>query len=289
MAIDFKEVNFSYQSGTPFELQTLFDVTSRIADGSYTAVIGQTGSGKSTLTHQINGLLKPTSGSVIVNNLTITPTTKNKELNEVRKSVGMVFQFPESQLFAESVLKDVAFGPINFGKSNDEAEKLAKAALKEVGMEEDLWEKSPFELSGGQMRRVAIAGVLAINPNIIILDEPTAGLDPSGRREMNRLFFSLQENKKRTIVLVTHQMDDVATFADNVIVMNNGRVAKTGTPREIFSDYEWLEKNHLDLPRATRMAVQLQKKGANFDLLPLTMDELTEKLVQMIPGGGSDE
>ncbi|AEV95510.1 energy-coupling factor transporter ATPase [Pediococcus claussenii] len=289
MAIDFREVNFSYQAGTPFELQTLFDVTAKIADGSYTAVIGQTGSGKSTLTHQINGLLKPTSGSLVVNNLTIKPTTKNKDLNEVRKSVGMVFQFPENQLFAESVLKDVAFGPMNFGKSNDVAVELAKEALKEVGMDEGLWEKSPFELSGGQMRRVAIAGVLAINPNIIILDEPTAGLDPSGRTEMNKLFFSLQENKKRTIVLVTHQMDDVAAFADNVIVMNNGRVAKTGTPREIFSDYEWLEKNHLDLPRATRMAIQLQKKGVNFDLLPLTIDELTEKLVRMIPGGASNE
>ena len=219
MSIQAKKLNYTYQIGTPLEHVALKDVSINIEDGSYTAIVGHTGSGKSTLLQHLNGLLKPTSGEISINGYTIDNTTKNKELGKLRKEVGFVFQFPEAQLFEETVLKDIAFAPKNFGKSEDEAEKIAREKAKLVALPEEVLEKSPFELSGGQMRRVAIAGILAMEPKVLVLDEPTAGLDPEGRHQMMEMFNRLHKDENLTIILVTHQMNDVAEYADNVIVL----------------------------------------------------------------------
>ena len=217
MGITLKNVSYTYQAGTPFEGPALFDVNLEVKTGSYTALIGHTGSGKSTILQLLNGLLTPSSGSVLVDDIEITAASINKDIKQVRKKVGLVFQFAESQVFAETVLEDVAFGPQNFGVSKEEAERVAREKLLLVGISEDLFIRSPFELSGGQMRRVAIAGILAMEPEVLVLDEPTAGLDPLGRKELMELFSHLH-NDGMTIVLVTHLMDDVANFADTVYV-----------------------------------------------------------------------
>lgn len=218
MGITLENVSYIYQNGTPFASAALSDVSLTIKDGSYTALIGHTGSGKSTILQLLNGLLVPTDGEVRVFDTLITPTSVNKEIRQIRKQVGLVFQFAENQIFEETVLKDVAFGPQNFGVSREEAETIAREKLALVGIDESLFERSPFELSGGQMRRVAIAGILAMEPRILVLDEPTAGLDPIGRKELMNLFKKLHQDGI-TIVLVTHLMDDVAEYADQVYVM----------------------------------------------------------------------
>ena len=243
MGITLEGVNYTYQAGTPFEGRALFDINLTIKEGSYTAFIGHTGSGKSTIMQLLNGLNIPTEGAVIVDDIKITANSKNKEIKPVRKKVGLVFQFPESQLFEETVLKDVAFGPQNFGVSIGEAEQLAREKLAMVGIHEEFFEKNPFELSGGQMRRVAIAGILAMEPEILVLDEPTAGLDPKGRRELMTLFKELHQNGM-TIVLVTHLMDDVANYADYVNVLEGGKLVRSGYPKEVFQDVAFLESKH---------------------------------------------
>ena len=283
MAIEFKQVDFTYQPGTPFETKALTDINLTIPDGSYTALIGHTGSGKSTLLQHLDALLKPTSGTVTIGDRVITPTTSNKDLKSLRQHVGIVFQFPESQLFEETVAKDIAFGPQNFGASEADALKTAAKMLTLVGLDADLLDRSPFDLSGGQMRRVAIAGVLAMQPKVLVLDEPTAGLDPQGRLEMMEMFAKLRHEQNLTVVLVTHQMDDVANYADHVIVMDQGRVVKTGAPREIFKDPQWLVDHQLGLPKTTAFAQQLMAKGLTFDPMPLTEDELAADLVQQLP------
>ena len=217
MAIEFKHVSYTYQAGTPFEQQALDDISVKIKDGSFTALVGHTGSGKSTFIQHLNGLLKPTAGEIQINDQLITPQTKNKELDDLRHQVGILFQFSENQLFEETVLKDIAFAPKNFGKSESEAEDLARAKAKLVGIDDQLLERSPFELSGGQMRRVALAGILAMEPQILVLDEPLIGLDPVGKRETMGIFKQLHENEKMTILIVTHNMDDVADYADKAI------------------------------------------------------------------------
>lgn len=277
MAIDFQKVTYTYQAGTPFEGRALFDVDLSIKDGSYTAFIGHTGSGKSTIMQLLNGLLLPTSGSVIVNGQAITNQSKNKDIKKIRKQVGLVFQFPESQLFEETVLKDVAFGPQNFGISKEEAERLAVEKLELVGISKEIFEKNPFELSGGQMRRVAIAGILAMEPEILVLDEPTAGLDPKGRRELMSLFKQLHKSGM-TIVLVTHLMDDVANFADFVYVLEAGRVVLSGQPRDVFQKIEFLEEKQLGVPKITKFAQKLTDRGLHFPRLPITLGELREVL-----------
>lgn len=283
MSIHFKNVNYIYQQATPFEQQALFDISLTIPSGSYTAIIGHTGSGKSTLLQHLNGLLKPTSGQITIEKQIITPTTKNKALSSLRKQVGIVFQFPEAQLFEETVLKDIAFGPKNFGSSEQEATQLARQMAHLVNLPEELLEKSPFELSGGQMRRVAIAGILAMEPQVLVLDEPTAGLDPRGRAEIMEIFQALRIKQHLTIILVTHQMDDVARYANHVIVLEKGRLLASGTPTEIFSDPDWLRTHHLALPQATRFARALQKKsGFEFSKMPLTEEELANQLVQQL-------
>jgi len=283
MAIEFKQVDFTYQPGTPFETKALTDINLTIPDGSYTALIGHTGSGKSTLLQHLDALLKPTSGTVTIGDRVITPTTSNKDLKSLRQHVGIVFQFPESQLFEETVAKDIAFGPQNFGASEADALKTAARMLTLVGLDADLLDRSPFDLSGGQMRRVAIAGVLAMQPKVLVLDEATAGLDPQGRLEMMEMFAKLRHEQNLTVVLVTHQMDDVANYADHVIVMDQGRVVKTGAPREIFKDPQWLVDHQLGLPKTTAFAQQLMARGLTFDPMPLTEDELAADLVQQLP------
>ena len=275
MGIILDNVSYTYQEGTPFASAALSDVSLTIEDGSYTAIIGHTGSGKSTILQLLNGLLVPTEGSVRVFDTLITPTSVNKEIRQIRKQVGLVFQFAENQIFEETVLKDVAFGPQNFGVSVEEAEAIAREKLALVGIDESLFERSPFELSGGQMRRVAIAGILAMEPKILVLDEPTAGLDPIGRKELMNLFKKLHQDGI-TIVLVTHLMDDVAEFADQVYVMEKGKLVKSGKPSLVFQNVEFMEKIQLGVPKITRFAQRLANRGVSFKQLPITIEEFKE-------------
>ncbi|WP_283596847.1 energy-coupling factor transporter ATPase [Ligilactobacillus aviarius] len=279
MAIEFKHVSYTYQAGTPFEQQALDDISVKIKDGSFTALVGHTGSGKSTFIQHLNGLLKPTAGEIHINGQLITPQTKNKELDDLRHQVGILFQFSENQLFEETVLKDIAFAPKNFGKSESEAEDLARAKAKLVGIDDQLLERSPFELSGGQMRRVALAGILAMKPQILVLDEPLIGLDPVGKRETMKIFKQLHENEKMTILIVTHNMDDVANYADQVIALERGKLIAAQSKQEFFSDPQWLYQHHLGLPRAAEFAARLMQKGMQWDGLPLNVDELARQLV----------
>lgn len=275
MGITLESVNYTYQAGTPFEGRALFDINLSIKEGSYTAFIGHTGSGKSTIMQLLNGLNVPTEGAVIVDDIKITADSKNKDIKPVRKKVGLVFQFPESQLFEETVLKDVAFGPQNFSVSIEEAKQLAREKLAMVGISEEFFEKNPFELSGGQMRRVAIAGILAMEPEVLVLDEPTAGLDPKGRRELMSLFKELNQNGM-TIVLVTHLMDDVANYADYVNVLESGKLVRSGYPKEVFQDVDFLESKQLGVPKITKFAQQLVKRGLQLESLPITIEEFAE-------------
>ena len=275
MGIILDNVSYTYQEGTPFASAALSDVSLSIEDGSYTAIIGHTGSGKSTILQLLNGLLVPTEGSVRVFDTLITSTSVNKQIRQIRKQVGLVFQFAENQIFEETVLKDVAFGPQNFGVSVEEAEAIAREKLALVGIDESLFERSPFELSGGQMRRVAIAGILAMEPKILVLDEPTAGLDPIGRKELMTLFKKLHQDGI-TIVLVTHLMDDVAEFADQVYVMEKGKLVKSGKPSLVFQNVEFMERIQLGVPKITRFAQRLANRGVSFKQLPITIEEFKE-------------
>ena len=280
MDIRFKQVGFAYQAGTPFEMRALHDVSFSIEDGSYVAIIGHTGSGKSTILQHLNALLKPTEGIVELGDKTIDSTTGNKDLKPLRKKVGIVFQFPEAQLFEETVEKDIAFGPKNFGVSEEEALKIAAEVVKTVGLPEEVLKKSPFDLSGGQMRRVAIAGVLAMKPEVLVLDEPTAGLDPKGRLEMMEMFYKLNKEQNMTIVLVTHQMNDVSDYADHVIVIESGNVVKEGSPKEVFSDASWLLEKQLGVPTTLAFVEKLKEKGWSTDKMPLTLDELANAILE---------
>lgn len=275
--IKFDKVNFTYQPNTPFASRALFDINLEVAEGSYTALIGHTGSGKSTLLQHLNGLLQPTEGKVNIDDIVIQASSKQKEIKPARKKVGVVFQFPESQLFEETVLKDVAFGPQNFGVSQEEALKIAREKLELVGLAEKNFEKSPFELSGGQMRRVAIAGILAMEPKVLVLDEPTAGLDPKARIEMMELFKHLHQ-EGQTVVLVTHNMDDVAEYADKVYLLEKGRVISSGTPQDVFQNVEFLMQHELGVPKTTEFAVKLGQRGMLFDRLPIKRQELIQML-----------
>lgn len=277
MGITLENVSFTYQEGTPLSSSALTDVSLTIEDGSYTALVGHTGSGKSTILQLLNGLLVPSKGSVRVFDTVITPTSTNKEIRQIRKQVGLVFQFAENQIFEETVLKDVAFGPQNFGVSEEEAKKIAREKLALVGIDESLFERSPFELSGGQMRRVAIAGMLAMEPTVLVLDEPTAGLDPLGRKELMTLFKELHLSGM-TIVLVTHLMDDVAAYANQVYVMEKGRLVKSGKPSEVFQDVASMEKVQLGVPKITAFCKRLADRGVVFKKLPIKIEEFKESL-----------
>ena len=277
MGITLENVSFTYQEGTPLSSSALTDVSLTIEDGSYTALVGHTGSGKSTILQLLNGLLVPSKGSIRVFDTVITPTSTNKEIRQIRKQVGLVFQFAENQIFEETVLKDVAFGPQNFGVSEEEAKKIAREKLALVGINESLFERSPFELSGGQMRRVAIAGMLAMEPTVLVLDEPTAGLDPLGRKELMTLFKKLHLSGM-TIVLVTHLMDDVAEYADQVYVMEKGSLVKSGKPSEVFQDVAFMENMQLGVPNITAFCKRLADRGVAFKKLPIKIEEFKESL-----------
>ena len=264
MPITFKEIEHIYSENTPFSYHALKGVNLNIKDKSFTAIIGQTGSGKSTLIQHINALLLPASGEINVDEFIITATDKPSKLKPLRKKAGLVFQFPEYQLFEETILKDIIFGPKNFGISEDDARNIAKETLNLVGLNESYLEKSPFDLSGGQKRRVAIAGILAMNPDILILDEPTAGLDPQGAKEMLNLFKRINKTGK-TVIIVSHDMNQVLEYCDDVIVMRNGRVERHETVDQIFKETEYLSSLSIDLPTITSFILQLNEQGFEID------------------------
>ena len=283
MEIRFEHVNFTYQPDTPFENKVLHDINFTIKDGSYTAIVGHTGSGKSTILQHLNALKIPTAGSVWIGDTEISSKNKVKSLNDIRKEVGVVFQFPEAQLFEETIGKDIAFGPQNFGLSEKEALKRAEEILPVVGLDASFMDRSPFDLSGGQMRRVAIAGVLVMKPSVLVLDEPTAGLDPKGQFEMMSLFKDLHEKQDITIVLVTHQMEDVANYADHMIVLDEGEVVGEGAPGEIFRNEQWLQSIQLDVPKPVEFAQMLTKNDKwSLDDLPLTINDLSDFITEKV-------
>lgn len=284
MSITFDQVSYIYQPNTPFAHRSLSDVSLMIDKGDFMAVIGHTGSGKSTLIQHLNALLKATHGRVSVDDFVIEETTKDTQLKPLRQKVGIVFQFPEGQLFEETVLKDVVFGPLNFGVSKELAYQKAVEALKLVGIDETLFERSPFELSGGQMRRVAIAGILAMQPDILVLDEPTAGLDPQSRLRMMQLFKQLHENGM-TVVLITHQMNDVWDYANKVALLNKGKLVYCGDVPTLFSDDTLLEAHHIDRPNVLQLAHNLKQKGITLSQSHYTTDTLMTELSSLLKGG----
>jgi energy-coupling factor transport system ATP-binding protein len=286
MDILLQQVDYRYQANTPFERLAIQDVSIEIPAGMYMAIIGHTGSGKSTVLQHLNALLQPSAGSVIIGDRMIKSNQKNKDLKAVRQKVGIVFQFPEHQLFEETVEKDIMFGPMNFGVSEKEARLRARTALKHVGLPEEILEKSPFDLSGGQMRRVAIAGVLAMEPEVIVLDEPTAGLDPRGRKEIMDMFYQLHKERKLSTILVTHSMEDAAKYADQIVIMQQGKVVKRGTPEDIFSSPTELVKMGLDVPEVVRFQLKLEEKtGLKLDKIYLTIDQLSSAVKDSLVRG----
>lgn len=264
MSIEIKDLEHIYNPGTPFERKALKGITLSIPEGKVTAIIGQTGSGKSTLVQHLNGLLLPSAGTLDVAGFHIQPLLKLKDIKQLRKEVGLVFQFPEYQLFEETIEKDIAFGPKNFGTPENEAFALVKKVLPMVGLDESYLERSPFELSGGQKRRVAIAGILILDPQILVLDEPTAGLDPQGAKEMMELFMDLNRKQNKTILLVTHDMDHVLNYCDHVIILSHGKVKQESDVREFFEHPEWMLKTGINPPAIIRLKMQLREKG--FDI-----------------------
>ncbi|MBS1413321.1 MAG: energy-coupling factor transporter ATPase [Christensenellaceae bacterium] len=278
MAIIIKELNYIYSPGTPFERAALKNINLTINDGEYIGLIGHTGSGKSTLIQHFNGLLKPSGGSLSVQGIELS--AGKPDLIKLRSKVGLVFQYPEYQLFEESVAKDIAFGPKNLGLSEAEAAARVSEAMALVGLPPEMGEKSPFELSGGQKRRAAVAGVIAMRPEVLVLDEPIAGLDPKGRREMLELIDGYRAKTGATIVLVSHNMDDVAQAADRVIVMSGGEIKKDGTPHEIFKDVAGMQELSLDVPQAALLADLLRSRGMPLSGNLISARELIEELIK---------
>lgn len=278
MPILLNHVNHIYGEGTPLERKALDDITLKIEDGEFLGIIGHTGSGKSTLVQHLNGLLKATSGEIYFNGEDIY--RKGYELKELRSKVGLVFQYPEHQLFEMDVFTDVCFGPKNLGLSQKEVELAAFDALRKVGFPEELYYQSPFDLSGGQKRRVAIAGVLAMKPQVLILDEPTAGLDPKGREEILNQIKKLQQETHMTIVLVSHSMEDVAEYVDHIVVMNQGKIMYNDVPREVFKHYKELEQAGLAAPQVTYIMHQLRETGAPVDPDVITIAEAASEIAK---------
>ncbi|MCZ0703583.1 energy-coupling factor transport system ATP-binding protein [Natronobacillus azotifigens] len=281
MQIKFDHVTADYQLGPIRSANIIQDLDLLLPKHSFTAVIGHTGAGKSSLLKLINGLLLPREGNVVVGDTTITREGNKESLKQVRKKVGMVFQFPEAQLFAQTVEEDIAYGPMNFGLSKEEAIKEAQAAAQLVGLDQDVLKKSPFSLSGGQQRRVAIAGILASNPEVLVLDEPGAGLDPEGKREIMALIKQLHEQKKITTLLVTHDMDDVALYAEDVLVMEKGSVVAHRKVRDFFEQLTESMDWAIELPEARRFQLKIEAKtGRKLPIVCLTIEELTSALIE---------
>lgn len=285
MSIKLEHLNYVYSAGTAYEKQALKDVCLEIPHGEFVGIIGHTGSGKSTLIQHLNGLVKATSGALYYDGKNIYEPGYN--MRELRNQVGLVFQYPEHQLFESDVLSDVCFGPMNQGMSREEAEAEAKKALLQVGFKEKNFSKSPFELSGGQKKRVAIAGVLAMNPKILILDEPTAGLDPKGRDEILDQISELHKARGITIILVSHSMEDVAKYVERLIVVNRGQIAFDDTPREVFSHYQELEAMGLAAPQITYIMHALKQKGLKVDPNATTVEEARDDILRALKEAGS--
>ena len=282
MSVIVKNLTYIYDEGMPFASKAIDDISFEIKDNDFVGLIGHTGSGKSTLIQHLNGLLKPSSGEIIVNGFNITD--KDLNLTEIRKRVGIVFQYPEYQLFEETVEKDIAFGPGNLGLDEEEISKRVRKSMEAVGLDYETY-KSPFDLSGGQKRRVAIAGVIAMNPEVLILDEPTAGLDPGGRDEIFNLIKKLHRDNNITIILSSHSMDDMAKLAQTIIVMNHGKIEFMGTPREVFTSHaDKLREIGLDVPQVLELATKLRNKG--FDIRPdvLTVEEIKDEILKVMRG-----
>ncbi|MCB2313333.1 energy-coupling factor transporter ATPase [Clostridium tagluense] len=281
MSIKIENLTHVYMPNTPFEKKAIDDVSLEIKQGEFVALIGHTGSGKSTLIQHINGLLKPTSGSLLIDDIDIT--MKKMKLTNIRKKVGLVFQYPEYQLFEETIEKDIAFGPKNLGLDNDEINKRVQRAMKIVGLDyEEYKDKSPFEISGGQKRRVAIAGVVAMEPKILILDEPTAGLDPKGRDDILSKIVELYKQNDMTIILVSHSMEDVAKVANRIIVMDSGKCILDGTPEKIFKEIEILESVGLAVPQVTYLIRELRNKGFNISEDIFTLEKAKQELLKIL-------
>ncbi|MBC1823969.1 energy-coupling factor ABC transporter ATP-binding protein [Listeria seeligeri] len=288
MEIKLEQLGYCYQKNSPFEKRALLDVNVSFDSGSYSAIIGHTGSGKSTLLQHLNALLMPTEGKITVGDREIVAGVKQKKLRDLRKKVGIVFQFPEAQLFEETVEKDICFGPMNFGVSEEDAKARAKKVIYEVGLTEEILSRSPFELSGGQMRRVAIAGVLAMDPEVLVLDEPTAGLDPHGREEIMEMFYNLHKEKGLTTVLVTHSMEDAARYAEKIVLMKAGTVLQIGAPREIFANPEDLIDLGLSVPDVVRFQGLFERKfNVKLTKTCLTIAELTAEMAPHLAKGGA--
>ncbi|MEA5096391.1 energy-coupling factor transporter ATPase [Sedimentibacter saalensis] len=281
MSIKAENIKYIYSEGTPFKTVALDDINLEIKEGDFLGVIGHTGSGKSTLIQLLNGLEKPSDGKIIVND-TVVGEDK-KKLSKIRQTVGLVFQYPEYQLFEETVAKDVAFGPMNLNLSEEETEKRVKEALELVGFNyKSIKDESPFDLSGGQKRRVAIAGVLAMKPDYLILDEPTAGLDPAGRNEIFEQIKKLHKKANVTVVLVSHSMEDIAKLVNRVIVLYKGKIHMQGTPKEIYSQSEELKKIGLGVPQVAEIVNELRKRGFNIRPDILTVEEAKEEILKEV-------
>ena len=286
MSIIIENLTHIYNEGMPFASKALDNINLIIEDGDFVGLIGHTGSGKSTLIQHLNGILKPSTGKILINKVDITD--KNLNLTGIRKKVGVVFQYPEYQLFEETVEKDIAFGPSNLGLEEEEIRKRVKTSMEAVGLDYDVFkDKSPFELSGGQKRRVAIAGVIAMNPEVLILDEPTAGLDPKGRDEIFELIKMLHDEKNMTIILSSHSMDDMAKLVKNIIVMNAGKVEFMGSTREVFENHSnRLKEIGLDIPQVLELCNKLREKGFDIRTDILTIEEAKKEIIRVMRGKG---
>ena len=274
--LQIQHLTHTYGIGTPFERSAIDDVSFEVREGELLGIIGHTGSGKSTLIQHLNGLLKPTSGDILLHGKSIW--AEPKKIRSVRFHIGLVFQYPEYQLFEETVYKDIAFGPANMGKSGEALDHAVREAARLVGIRDDQLQRSPFELSGGQKRRVALAGVMAMEPEVLILDEPTAGLDPAGRDNLMANIRDYQRTKNRTVILVSHSMDEIARNADRILVLRRAKVLLQGTPGEVFSHAQELLSAGLDVPRVTRIAMKLRERGIPVDARTYTMDDLERQL-----------
>ena len=281
--LQIKNLTHTYGVGTPFQRSAVEDMTFDVYQGEFLGIIGHTGSGKSTLIQHLNGLLKPTSGQVLLSGKDIW--AEPKKIRDVRFRVGLVFQYPEYQLFEETVYKDIAFGPINMGKTGEELDRCIRESARLVGIRDDQLEKSPFELSGGQKRRVALAGVLAMEPEVLILDEPTAGLDPAGRENLMANIRDFHRNRHTTVILVSHSMDEIAQNVDRILVLKSAHVLMSGTPAEVFARADELMTAGLDVPQVTRIAMALKARGLDIDPAVYTVEALERELLALRKGG----
>ena len=283
--LQIKNLTHTYGIGTPFQRSAVEDMTFDVYQGEFLGIIGHTGSGKSSLMQHLNGLLKPTSGQVLLSGKDIW--AEPKKIRDVRFRVGLVFQYPEYQLFEETVYKDIAFGPINMGKTGEELDRCIRESARLVGIRDDQLEKSPFELSGGQKRRVALAGVLAMEPEVLILDEPTAGLDPAGRENLMANIRDFHRNRHTTVILVSHSMDEIAQTVDRIVVLKRAHVLMSGTPAEVFARADELMTAGLDVPQVTRIAMALKARGLDINPAVYTVDALEQELLALRKGGAA--